>query len=193
MASTSTSTSTSASTGKSLHFSDSFVISCGTVTIDTKTSKVLLIRWRKTGEVFLPKGRKDVNESLDQTALRETYEETGSRVQLLPVPITTLATSPSSLDSLDESAGLTASTEPIAVAQRVTNGTLKIIFWYVASGDSTAAPQDRPQQQENEDFDTLWVPFDETESTLSFDDDQRIARTGIDAARKTATTAAAQS
>ncbi|KAI0406628.1 NUDIX hydrolase domain-like protein [Xylaria palmicola] len=170
-----------ASTGKSLHFSDSFVISCGTVTVDKNASKVLLIRWRKTGEVFLPKGRKDLGETLEQAALRETYEETGIRVQLLPAAIKTLATSPS---SLGESARPVDTTEPIAVAQRVTDGTLKIIFWYVASGDSTAAPGDRPQQ-ENEDFDTLWVRFDETDSTLSFDDDRRIARAGIDAVSRT--------
>ncbi|KAK4063521.1 uncharacterized protein Triagg1_9398 [Trichoderma aggressivum f. europaeum] len=166
-----------ASTDKSLHFSDRFAISCGTVTIDITASKVLLIFWRKTGEYFLPKGRKDVGETLEETALRETFEETGMHAKLLPVAIDTLATIPS---SLDVSAHPKSVTEPIAVAQRVTKGTLKIIFWFVASGDSTAAPEDRPQQ-ENEDFDTHWVSFDQVDSTLSFDDDRRIARAGINA------------
>ncbi|RYP58989.1 hypothetical protein DL769_008726 [Monosporascus sp. CRB-8-3] len=172
-----------ASTDKSLYFSDRFAISCGTVSIDPERSKVLLIRRRKTGEVFLPKGRKDLGETFEETATRETFEETGIPVQLLPVEIKTLATSPSSSSTTGaEHPG--AITEPIAVAQRVTDGKLKIIFWFVASGDSTAVRQEGTQQ-ENEDFDTLWVHFDHVESTLSFDDDRGIACAGIAAVRKT--------
>ncbi|KAM3520468.1 hypothetical protein MY4038_009417, partial [Beauveria bassiana] len=65
------------STCRSLHFSDDFVISCGTVTVDIPESRVLLIRSRGTGEYYLPKGRKDIHESLEEAALRETWEETG--------------------------------------------------------------------------------------------------------------------
>ena len=169
-----------ASADKSLHLSHQFAISCGTVSLDVERSKVLLVRWRKTGEYFLPKGRKDVNEPLDQAALRETFEETGVRVQLLPVDIDTKATFPSSLAQSDRPKLVT---EPIAVAQRVANGTLKIIFWYVAAGDSTIAPKEGTQQ-EDEDFDTIWADFYNALTTLSFDDDQRIAQAAIAAARK---------
>jgi 8-oxo-dGTP pyrophosphatase MutT (NUDIX family) len=62
---------------RSLHLYESFVISCGTVTLDIDRSKVLVIYLRKTGEYYLPKGRKDVGEQLEATAVRETYEETG--------------------------------------------------------------------------------------------------------------------
>ncbi|KAI1171536.1 NUDIX hydrolase domain-like protein [Nemania sp. FL0916] len=168
---------------KSLHYSDSFAISCGTVSIDREASMVLLIRWRKTGEVFLPKGRKNVGETLEETAIRETFEETGLPVQLLPVQIKTLATSPSS-KAATTTEEPTATTEPIAVTQRVANGVLKIIFWYVASGDSTAVPQEGTQQ-ENEDFDTLWVHFHDLDATLTFEDDRGVARAAITAVRDT--------
>jgi 8-oxo-dGTP pyrophosphatase MutT (NUDIX family) len=167
---------------RSLYFSDRFAISCGTVAIDATAEKVLLIRWRKTDEVFLPKGRKDIGESLEQAALRETFEETGVQVQLLPVEIKTLATIPSSLDA-STSPTIKTVTEPIAVSQRVTNGQLKIIFWYVASGDSDAALLDRPHQ-ENEDFDTVWVAFEKIQETVSFEDDLSIARAAIKAVQK---------
>ncbi|RSM04248.1 hypothetical protein CDV31_010107 [Fusarium ambrosium] len=162
-----------ASTGRSLHFSNQFVISCGTVSLDVKRSKVLLIRWRRTGEYVLPKGRKDIGEPLEQTALRETFEETGIQVQLLPVAIDTLATLPSSMDLPK------AVTEPIAVTQRTTQkGILKIIFWYVAVADSTAIPEEGTQK-EDEDFENVWVDFDNAAPTLSFDDDQKIVKAAI--------------
>ncbi|KAM0596712.1 hypothetical protein ACHAPN_004196 [Verticillium nonalfalfae] len=110
---------------RALCFANEFAISCGTVSVDVARAKVLLIRWRKTGEYFLPKGRKDQGETLEKTATRETYEETGIPVQLLPVEIETMATLPSSMGSDNNSRAVT---EPIAVTQRVNEGILKIIF-----------------------------------------------------------------
>ncbi|RGP81098.1 nudix domain-containing [Fusarium longipes] len=162
---------------RSLFFSDQFAISCGTVTIDVPRSKVLLIYWRKTGEYLLPKGRKDVGESLEETALRETFEETGVKVQLLPVNIASLATTPQGNDRPK------TTTEPIAVSQRVTKGVLKVIFWYVAMADSTIAPEEGTQQ-DGEDFDTAWVKFDDVESTISWEDDRQIVSKAIAAVQR---------
>ncbi|OAA49133.1 AvaB protein [Beauveria brongniartii RCEF 3172] len=168
---------------RSLHFSDGFVISCGTVTVDIAESRVLLIRSRGTGEYYLPKGRKDVHESLEDAALRETWEETGVRAQLLPVCITTRAT-PSAAAGAAGADPASCVTEPMAVAQRVTDGVLKIIFWFVAAADSAAAPEEG-MQQEGEDFEALWVGWDKVRSTLTFEDDWRIAEAGITAATAT--------
>ncbi len=52
---------------------DDLVISCGTVPIDVINSKVLILHYRVTGEIFLPKGRKDIDESLEQPVVRETH------------------------------------------------------------------------------------------------------------------------
>lgn len=159
--------------------SDQFVISCGTATIDPQRSKVLLIRLRTTNEYFLPKGRKDVGEGLEETAIRETFEETGIRVELLPLKINTLATVPST--AIVANTCTEAVTEPFAMTQRKdAAGTLKIILWFVAEGDSGSAPAQR-QQQEGEDFDAVWKDFDDVAATLSFDDDRCVAAAAIDA------------
>ncbi len=164
------------SSNKSLHFSSAFAISCGTVSVDIKKSLVLLILYRKTGEYLLPKGRKDINEDLKQTATRETFEETGFPVEVLPLAIPTLATTPTQVGTIEasSSAGRALVTEPIAVTQRVTNGNLKIIFWYAAQVDSTLQ-QKKGTQQEGEGFDTVWIPTERVMETLSFDDDRQIA------------------
>lgn len=165
---------------QSLFFANQFAISCGTVSVDVARAKVLLIRWRKTGEYLLPKGRKDLGEGLEDTATRETFEETGIPVQLLPVNIETMATLPSSMRAWGSPKAVT---EPFAVTQRVNKGILKIIFWYVASADSTAIPEEGTQD-EGEDFDTIWVGFNGIESVLSFDDDKGVAHEAIAVIRR---------
>ncbi|KAF0643033.1 hypothetical protein FPSE5266_10827 [Fusarium pseudograminearum] len=163
-----------------LHLSDQFVISCGTVTLDVNRSKVLLIRWRKTNEIFLPKGRKDVNESLTDAAIRETFEETGVQPRILPARINTLATSQESTSGLF--------TEPIAVSHRMREGILKIIFWYIAESDSTQTPA-KWTGQEDEDFDTIWEDYGNINSTITFAEDQRIVWAAIDTVHRRGTQA----
>lgn len=62
----------------------------------------------------------------------------------------------------------------MAVTQRVTDGDLKIIFWYAAHVDSTLK-QEKDTQQGGEDFETIWVPAEKVIEKLSFYDDQQIA------------------
>ena len=160
----------SLSSGTLTRLSDTFVISCGTITLDPAQVKMLLIRWKKNGEVFLPKGRKNIGETLEDAAVRETYEETGVRVTLLPLPIPTLAT-PGATAKLD--CGL--STEPVAFSQRTMgDGTLKLIFWFAAQGDSTAVP-DVGTQEEGENFEPVWVGLEHAVQTLTFGDDKEMA------------------
>lgn len=101
---------------RTVHTAAQFVISCGTVTVDPRTSKALLIRWRKTDEYMLPKGRKNIAETLEEAALRKTFEETSYKASLLPLLIPTQATlgSPSSSSVDARHAGLV--TEPICTS-----------------------------------------------------------------------------
>ncbi|KAM0562030.1 hypothetical protein ACHAPJ_002472 [Fusarium lateritium] len=172
-----------ASAARSLFFSDQFAISCGTVSMDVKKAKVLLIRWLKTGEFMLPKGHKDLGEPLERTAIRETFEETGVQAQLLPVDIASLAS------TANGKGRPKAITEPIAVSQRMDNGgVLKIIFWYVAVADSTIPPEEGTQQ-ENEDYETVWADFEHADYILSHEDDRRIAQAAIKIVRDETTPA----
>lgn len=166
---------------RSLHLSDEFVISCGTVTVDVERRKVLAVCCRKTGEVLLPIGRKDVGESLEDAALRETSEETGYTARLLPLPICTLATTPTHASR--EPGAWSHVIEPVAVSQRITaDQVLKIIFWFAAEGDSTQMQQ-ADTQEVDEDFEALWLPDTAVADTLSFGDDARIASAVLDAIR----------
>lgn len=157
---------------RAFHTSDRSVISCGTVSLDLTHKKLLLVRTRSTNETFLPKGRKDENECLKTAALRETYEETGCPATILPLKVPTNVTNRS---------GEGEHTEPIAITQRVTDGILKIIFWYAASVDSQALP-DKGTQQEGEDFESVWVDWSQASNALTFADDGGIAQLAIRAA-----------
>jgi len=157
-----------------LCLSDDFAISCGTVPIDVTKSKVLLLHYRVTGEIFLPKGRKNIDESLEQAAVRETHEETGYHCELLPLDMPTHATG---------EPGSTGITEPIAVTTRQAR-VLKIMFWYVARVDSCITP-DEGTQESGEEFDALWVTADEAIKKLSFDDDKAIVLKALECVQRT--------
>jgi len=59
----------------SLWFTSDFLLGAGMVIIQPETEKVVVIYDTERKTWFLPKGRKDVGESLEQAALREAYEE----------------------------------------------------------------------------------------------------------------------
>lgn len=59
----------------SLWFASDFLLGAGMVIIQPETEKIVVIYDTKLKVWFLPKGRKDVGESLEQTAIREAYEE----------------------------------------------------------------------------------------------------------------------
>ncbi|PQE16683.1 nudix domain-containing protein [Rutstroemia sp. NJR-2017a BBW] len=131
---------------------------------------MLLIRWKKNREVFLPKGHKNIGETLEDAAIRDTYEETGVRVTLLSLQIPNLAT-----PGAGAKQGCGLNTEPVALSQRTMNdGVLKIIIWFVAQRNSMVA-HDVGTQEEGEDFDPLWVGLGNAVRTLTFDDDKEIA------------------
>lgn len=57
----------------SVFHAENFMLGAGIVIIQPTTGKVVLVNEGK--DWFLPKGRKDQGESLEQTALREGFEE----------------------------------------------------------------------------------------------------------------------
>lgn len=150
--------------------SDSLVISCGTITLDPAQARMLHVCWKRNGEVFLPKGRKNIGETLEDAAVRETYEETGVQVRLLPLEIPTLVT-PGAAAKLDSR----LNTEPVAFSQRtVGHSIIKLIFWFCAHGDSTAA-HEIGTQEEGEDLDPVWVNIENAVQTITFQDDKEVA------------------
>lgn len=71
-------------------------------------------------------------------------------------------------------------TEPIAVQQRVSNDTCKIIFWYLAQVDSLESPAFNTQQ-EGEDFEVCWVPVQVAALRMTYEEDQKVIDRVLDA------------
>jgi len=119
----------------SLIHSSAFLTGAGAVIFHRKSKRVVLVidereEARSLGW-FLPKGRKDVGESLEHAACREGEEESGYPNHLLPVPVATRAPK----KALDRNF---LSTEPIymhnwAISPRkgFPSGGLYTVFWYV--------------------------------------------------------------
>lgn len=151
-------------------FSDGFVLSSGTVPIDIPKGLVLLLYYRPKGEYMLPKGRKDVGETLEAAAIRETMEESGYECHLFKHQLPTKAQGLSDPKH----------TEPIAVQQRINEGVRKIIFWYISEVDS-CSHQMADTQEEGEEFDVEWVRMEDAPSRCSFAEDRKIVEKALEA------------
>ena len=139
------------------HPADALIISCGIVTLDLACGKALLI-WNKQLKIHqLPKGRRNIDESLPSAALRETYKETRLRVTPLRLDITTRATPPA--DRKSKEGGLLKSpqvtegypsTEFLGAClypdPQSDSEALKTVFYFAAMADSTATPHPGTQE-----------------------------------------------
>ena len=142
-------------------FSNDFVLSSGTVSVDLSREVILVLYDRSTQEFLLPKGRKHVGETLEAAAIRETMEESGYRCRLLEHGLMTQAPSLTTYPW---------TTEPIAVHQRVLRGVRKIIFWYLAQVDSTS-PQVFDSQEDGGDFEVHWMSGDVAAAKMTHKED----------------------
>ncbi|KAM7186496.1 NUDIX hydrolase domain-like protein [Naviculisporaceae sp. PSN 640] len=170
------------------------VISCGTVTLDLVQGKVLLIWNRRFGIYQLPKGRKNIGETMLAAAIRETYEETGVRVKPFELMVATRATVPA-----DEQDGESRHKNPGVIEGQLSNefiatcvypdpqsetDALKIIFYFAATADSTIAPETGTQ----EDWEKVrgeWVPISEISKKLRFKAEESVVMKAVADAAKT--------
>ena len=53
---------------------------CGIIYFDTTDKKYLLVYGKKSGKWGFPKGHQENNETVEDTAIRELYEETGIKI-----------------------------------------------------------------------------------------------------------------
>ncbi|KAK2464655.1 hypothetical protein APHAL10511_003348 [Amanita phalloides] len=115
-----------------------FLLGAGMIIIQPSMGKIVIISDPPSNAYFLPRGRKLLGESLEQTALREAYEDSGYRTEFLPLYIPTNAPSPLQ----DWQAYPRLSSEPIYITvtsyptsvrqQQVVRPAGKyIVFWYV--------------------------------------------------------------
>lgn len=177
----------------SFYPSQHFIISCGTVTVDPAAAKVLLVYNRPNGIYQLPKGRKDIGEDgLLATALRETLEETGYAAKPLRLKIPTRSSQPSgTVNGGVESQHGTLKVDGAEVpAKGLTTGVRnsepagcvhwddtdaqarKIVFFFAAECDSSAAPRPRPAEDEVK-HEVWWFGYGEAMGRLCFDAERK--------------------
>jgi 8-oxo-dGTP pyrophosphatase MutT (NUDIX family) len=154
--------------------------------------QVCLLRQPVRNEWLLPKGRKDRGESLECTALRETFEETGYPPVLLPVRMYTRAPDPT-INLKDGAPGVLveACKEPFASAIRYVGArNLKLVYWFIArvdDGPDVKWPREddgevkrvEDTMMDSECFESEWVNVKEAEDRLTFENDREIVRTAI--------------
>ncbi|TFK48202.1 hypothetical protein OE88DRAFT_1647196 [Heliocybe sulcata] len=137
----------------SLWYASDFVIGAGMVIIQPSTRKIVVVYDGSSERWFLPKGRKDVGESIEEAALREAYEESGYRAQFLPLLTASRAPAPGS--RLNRS----ANTEPIYVGTkyfgpryRGDHGGEYLTFWYVGCIDNDAVREERTGMSDEQEY-----------------------------------------
>lgn len=130
-------------------------------------------------EWLLPKGRKDRGETLEQTAVRETYEETSYPCRLWPQRMPTRAPAPG-VSNIHRTQIVDDITEPLAVTVRdLRQGRTKLIFWYIALAEEGAEKVAR-SQMENENFESHFVDTETALRRLTFQSDRDIVQQAID-------------
>ncbi|KAH0838565.1 NUDIX hydrolase domain-like protein [Lanmaoa asiatica] len=165
------------------HFSEDFVICAGSVLFRAAPGKrewqICILHSPMEGVWVLPKGRKDRGESVENAALRETYEETGYRCEFLPCRMATRAPLPH-INMVDEPRIVEGVVEPFAMTVRSlgeARGT-KIIWWYLTRAiDET---QFKGTQTETEDFQSEFITAEKAVEQLTFQDDREVASKALE-------------
>ena len=181
---------------KQQFFSDEFVTSAGGVLFRINPGhplEICLIHLQRKDEWLLPKGRKDRGESVEETALREVYEETGWKAVPFPATMYTRATVPdvegSKLKQPDQPHLVSAlSTEPFAITIRgnTHNRNMKLIHWFILTVADPECERTHGTQMEGEDFDdAIFLEASQAIDTLSFHEDRELARRALEIVRST--------
>ncbi|KAJ7452038.1 NUDIX hydrolase domain-like protein [Mycena galericulata] len=158
---------------------ENFLLGAGMVVFQPATLKVVTV-WEKEKKYwFLPKGRKDVGESLEQAALREAYEESGYRVQPLPLYTQTRAPGPPS----NRETPYRPNCEPIFInttsyPQRKRRNIVAppgeyLTFWYVGQIPADAVREEGTGMPDEINYETHLLSVDEALKNL-FPDEGRV-------------------
>ncbi|KAH7105115.1 hypothetical protein BKA62DRAFT_436969 [Auriculariales sp. MPI-PUGE-AT-0066] len=131
--------------------------------VEPSTAQVVLIWSEKHQYWLLPRGRKDVGESLQQAALREAHEESGYRAELLPLYMPTRAPRTANEQAVTEA--IFVSIAPFVdvkarEAGRKNVGGAVVTSWFVAQIPANAVSIPDGRTSDELDFVTHLVPFE---------------------------------
>ena len=170
-------------------FADQFVMDGGSVpfrySADKARLEMCILHHTIKNEWRLPKGRKDRGESIEDAAMRESFEETGYPCKLFPVDQRTRATIPG-VDSKEASKFEEKSKEPIAVTirQRTEKGKMIIIWWYVSTVDDGVVRQSGTQTA-TESFESAFFEAEVAIEKLTFAEEASVARKALELIKAT--------
>jgi 8-oxo-dGTP pyrophosphatase MutT (NUDIX family) len=165
-----------------------FVESCGAIFFDFSnpaTKRVCLANAISLNEWVLVKGRRNINESRKDAAIREVYEETGFRCKLLPVRMPTRATTFDDPPDVPDCPHMHENlTEPFMCTFRElpTGSGVKIIWWFIALVDDVNG-QRGPGE---ETFRVEFFECKEAVQKLTFETDREVLRKAIQIVEDTA-------
>jgi 8-oxo-dGTP pyrophosphatase MutT (NUDIX family) len=169
------------------YLSGNFIISAGSILFrkrpsaepDSSALEICILHHLTEDEWLLPKGRKDRGETIEQAAIRETYEETGYPCHLWPQRMPTRAPAPG-INDTHYAEVVDNITEPVAVAIRdLGEGRAKLIFWYIALAED-GAEKVAGSQMENENFESAFLDIPTVLERLTFQNDREVVQQAVD-------------
>ncbi|KAF9523687.1 NUDIX hydrolase domain-like protein [Crepidotus variabilis] len=171
------------------HLAGDFVISAGCVLFreNSTTSgdglEICILHHLERDEWLLPKGRKDRGESIEQAAVRETYEETGYACELWPRKMPTRAPL-AGVNNVYAPQVVEGLVEPIAVTIRDmrSEGNHKFIFWFIAKIKEDVEKAEGTQM-DTENFESVFLDGEATLQKLTFQMDRDIVRKALEIVR----------
>lgn len=188
--------------------STNFLICSGSILFASTRAplQVCLLHHTERDEWLLPKGRKDRGECVPETAIRETFEETGYPCRQLPLDIVTRAPAataqtkdaPECVPACEEPFMLTlrrtTTTRPISngnasgsansIAEDDTrNGGVKLIWWFAAV--CTGAGKVDGTQTAVESFESAFFDVDEALRRATFKTDREVVARAVELVRAT--------
>ncbi|EIM80205.1 uncharacterized protein STEHIDRAFT_28238, partial [Stereum hirsutum FP-91666 SS1] len=163
-------------------FARDFMLAASMVIIQPSTGKVVVVNDTKRQSWFLPRGRKDVGENLEQCALREAYEESGFRAEFLPV--VTYSRAPHAPQSATPDSnpvdpwGIGKNTEPIYITTQrwgpkrfgnghVDNGGIYQAFYYVGQIPADAVREENTGMPDEQTYVGTLLDLEEALKLLS--------------------------
>ena len=142
-------------------FTDEFVEGAGAIVFNPQKTQICILYNSRKNRYILPKGKRNVTESREITAVREVEEETGYKCQLLPLAMITRAPAADEKEaSSDVPMKREESTDPFALTIRDEGRRKrKLIWWFIAQIDSSSATGS--QSPFDGHFKSRWVPIEE--------------------------------
>ena len=164
----------------SQYSSEQFVESAGAILFRLSTKEICLLHLLQSDEYVLAKGRRNCQESTQQTAVRELMEETGYRCRLLPVKISTRAPPAIETEQMaDVPRTLSNITEPFFLQIRQSSeNNVKLIWWYVAALDKEHNEDSKEKEELN--FKAQFYNYEEALEKLTFQADRDMIKKAIE-------------